>query len=247
MALQVKIDDDKGSPSVTGLAATGSRSTGALATTTTYTLTATSDAGQTATAQRTVQVGALPTINFTVNGGASAAVLAGGTAQVTLAWDVTGAASVKIEAVAGTPAVVNPNNVSGTAPVTPTGTAGATTTYTLTATSSLGLEATATVTVYTDAVPTVTSFTTNRTVIAPAAADTGNKNATLTWVVSNAASVSIVSSPTGQGGGSGLGLSSNTVVAPTVETTYTLQAITSHGAVYTYPTTRTISVESLWR
>jgi hypothetical protein len=185
---------------------------------TTYTLTASNDAGNsTATAAIKVTVSNAPIItSFTVS---PASILAGESA--TLTWDIIGATSININQ--GIGGVV----LKGSMKVTPT----ATTTYTLTADSSYS-SVNKTVTVNVD---TSNLTTTAKTVISTSPPAIGNftaspnaimlgENSTLTWTVSGARTISI-SPDVGAVPSSG-----SILVIPSATTTYTLTAANSFGS-----------------
>jgi RHS repeat-associated protein len=190
---------DNGIGTVTG---TTSRSV-SPSVSTTYTLTATNAAGSvTATVTVAVSASAPPTIpSFT----ATPAILASGQ-STTLAWTVTGGASVSISGVGAQ---------SGTSvSVTPA----ATTSYTLTATNAAG-SATATITVRVEtALPVITDFWSNPVQI------TSGQSATLNWAVSQADSLSLDNSI-------GTVTGSTQTVSPTATTTYKLMATNAVGSV----------------
>ena len=132
-------------------------STGALSSTTTYTLVVTNAAGDSATATTTVTVvTSAPTItSFT----ATPATISVGDAT-TLAWDVAGASTMSIDQGVGT--------VTGTSQQVSPAT---TTTYTLTATNVVGsTTAAATVTVYFP--PAIANFTAAQSTIQPGGSTT---------------------------------------------------------------------------
>ena len=165
--------------------------------TTTYTLTATNLCGST-TAEVTVTVNDKPVINsFTT----SAATICKNT-SATLSWDVTNATGVTInnDAVA----------LSGTLTVSPT----VDTTYVLSATNGCGTADVREVTVSIQPDPVITSFT------AASATICKDASTTLSWVVSDGATVSIDNGVVVQQGNS-------VVVSPETTTTYTLTATDS--------------------
>jgi len=181
------------------------------ASTTEYTITATSVNG-TATSVATVTVqSSPPTAKLTA---APTAITIGNSA--TLTWSTTNATTVTIDNGIGTVAA------SGSTTVSPT----TTTTYTLTATGSGGtVTATATVTVQ-ELMPTAKLFA------APTAIKPG-ETSELTWTTTNATTVSIdqgigIVSPSG-----------TTVVSPTNTTQYILTA-TGTGGTATASTTVTV-------
>jgi hypothetical protein len=138
--------------------------------TTTYTLTASNEAGsEKASVTISVNVGS-PKASFTAE---PSTIASGGTS--TLKWDVKGATKVTIQGI-GTVAS------SGTHDVSPT----STTTYTLTASNGAGvINATATVSIGTSGKPVITSFTAT-----PDFIDAGGSS-NLEWFVTNANEVSI--------------------------------------------------------
>lgn len=171
--------------------------------TTTYTLTASNVRGsRTARVRVTVVVPPPSIASFTAT--PSSVALGSST---TLAWDVAGAASVKINNGVGE---VSGSSVS----VTPT----ATTTYTLVAQNVAGsTRATTRVTVVVPP-PVIASFT-----AAPASISLG-QSTTLSWDVSGATSVAI-------NNGVGTVTGTSVSVTPTKTTTYTLTARNAAGAV----------------
>jgi hypothetical protein len=184
---------------------------------TTYTLTASNDAGNsTATATLKVTVSNAPIItSFTVS---PASILAGETA--TLTWDIIGATSININQ--GIGGVV----LKGSMKVTPT----ATTTYTLTADSSYSsVNKTVTVSVDTSNLTTTakTAISTSPPAIgnftASPTAITLGENSTLTWTVTGARTISI-SPDVGA-----VPTSGSVLVVPNATTTYTLTAANSFG------------------
>ena len=187
-------------------AATGTKQVSPQATTT-YTLTATNEDGET-TASVTLIVS--PVEKPTVNSFAASpsAIVAGGSA--TLSWDVSGATTVEIDKGVG-----QVDAASGTKQVTPQ----ATTTYTLTATNQAG-ETTASVTLTVSPVekPTVNSFAAS-----PSAIVAGGF-ATLSWDVSGAETVTI-----DNGVGQVDAATGTKQVSPQATTTYTLTATNEDG------------------
>jgi hypothetical protein len=169
--------------------------------TTTYTLTATNATG-TVTAQVTVTLSA-PSI--TTSTATPPSITAGQSS--TLAWAVTGAATLSIDKGVGV--------VTGTSKsVSPT----ATTTYTLTATNASGsVTAQASVTITAVGAPSIASFTATPPSI------TAGQSSTLAWSVTGATTVSI-----DQGVGT-VGSASSTTVSPTATTVYTLTATGAGG------------------
>jgi len=145
---------------------------------------------------------------------ASPTTVAPGSAS-TLSWAVSGATSLSIDQGVGT--------VTGTSKsVSPT----TTTTYTLTAGNGAG-SATAKATVTVAAVPSILSFTSSPSVVAPGG------SSTLSWTVSGATALSI-----DQGVGAVTGTSKS--VSPGSTTTYTLSAGNAYGTT-TAKTTVTVS------
>ena len=192
------------------------------AATTTYTLTAANEAGETiASATLTVSSPAeKPTVNSFA--ASPAAIVQGGSAS--LSWDVSNAATVTIDNGVG-----QVDAASGTVQVSPE----ATTTYTLTASNQAGnTTATATLTVSSPVEkPTVNSFAAS-----PAAIVQGGA-ASLSWDVSNAATVTI------DNGVGQVDAASGTVqVSPAATTTYTLAATNQAGDT---TATATLTVSSL--
>lgn len=186
--------------------------------TTTYTLTASNAAGQTAAnVTVTVTAGGKPTIvSFTAS---PTSITAGQTS--TLAWSVQNATSVQITSLGAV-------DLTGSQGVQPQ----QTTTYTLTATNAAG-QTTAAVTV------TVTGSGTNPQLTSCAATPAGPVAAgtavTLSWVATNALSVSI----------SGVGnvpVAGPAVVTPAATTTYTITATGATGTTAaTCPVTVTVT------
>jgi len=135
----------------------------------------------------------------------------------TLSWTVSGATSVSIDQAIGNVALTGSRAVSPAA----------TTVYTLTAFSSSGSVTATTEVIVTGAAPpptpsgfpVINSFTTSPSII------TIGDSTSLTWNVSNAASVSI-----NHGVGS-VSLSGNTIVSPPTTTTYTLTASNANGSL----------------
>ena len=188
-ATTVSIDNGVGSKPASGTASVSPAST------TTYTLTATGPGGTiTKTATVTVTQPA-PTISFS----ATPANISSGQSS-TLVWNTTNAASVTIDNGVGS------KPVSGSATVSPS----ATTTYTLTATGPGGtLTSQATVTVSNR--PSITFVASPGTIVI-------GSSSTLTWLVTNATSVTI------DNGIGAQGPSGSTSVTPGQTTTYTLTA-----------------------
>ncbi len=189
--------------------------------TTTYTLTATNQAGAT-TARVTLTLLSpieIPTVNsFEAS---SSAIVAGGSA--TLSWDVSDAETVTIDNGVG-----QVDAASGTKQVSPQ----ATTTYTLTATNQAG-ETTASLTLIVFEKPTVKSFAASP----PAIAEGGS--ATLSWDVSDAETVTI------DNGVGQVDTESGAVqVSPDATTTYTLTAENQAGET-TSSITVTVSAEEI--
>ncbi len=188
--------------------------------TTTYTLTAENDGGSvTRSVTLTVNLPEpAPTINaFTAT---PTSITLG--ASTTLAWDVTGAASVAITASHG----ASPGNVTGNSlVVSPT----VNTTYTLAAANQNGDVTIRSVNVVVTApVPVINSFTATPASISP------GTSSTLNWSVTGATHVTILADVgTSPGNVTGTSLS----VSPTQTTTYTLTATNDGGSV-----TRTVTV-----
>lgn len=183
--------------------------------TTTYTLTATNDAGV-AHAIVTVNVRPLPTItSFT----ADPSTVSRGTAA-TLSWSVADADTVTIDngvgTVAGSSTSVSPAS---------------TTTYTLVAANAAGT-ATASTTVPVVEQPVISAFRAEPSNIAP------GRTAVLTWKVAGAETVSL---DHGIGNVSGESM----VVSPAATTTYTLLARNSAGETRAIATTTVSSIESV--
>jgi len=197
------------------------------ASTTNYTLTAANQYGTvTATAQVIVSgtaqgpIPQLPTIN---SFNAAPDVISSGGAA-TLSWNISNATSASID-----PGIGSVNAISGTQNITPAGT----TSYILTATNSAGsVTSTAIVTVAglppPAGLPVINSFEANPNII------TLGSSTSLTWNVSNASQVTVIS-----GGGSMVIVDSvgSINATPAASTTYMLQATNSSGMV-----SKTISV-----
>lgn len=183
--------------------------------TTTYTLTATNDAGS-VSRKVTVSV-APPPPTVAVFTAHPAEIFIGETTE--LQWSVTGAESLSISpapgAVSGTSVVVSPD---------------VTTTYQLTASNAGGATASApfTVTVKPLPLPVIESFTASPNPLVQ------GSSATLAWSVSGSATLEITADH-GPSPGSVSGAS--TTVAPFESTTYTLTAANSSGSV-----SRTVSL-----
>jgi hypothetical protein len=186
--------------------------------TTTYDLTARNAAGDVATAQVTVEVTEAPPSVVTFNA-QPASVNAG--QSTTLAWTTQGATGVTIDnGVGAQPA-------TGMVTVSP----GQTTTYALTATGPGGMTtAQVTVTVTPVGAPAIAAFSATPQQIAPGA------QASLSWQVSNATSVSI---------DNGVGtqpMSGSVMVSPNQTTTYTLTAVGAGGQTSAQTTVTVASV-----
>ncbi|HTT63992.1 MAG TPA: OmpA family protein [Bryobacteraceae bacterium] len=177
--------------------------------TTTYTLTATGQGGQTITASVTVTVGSSnPAI---IRFAASSYNITPGQ-NTLLSWTTRGAATVSIDNGVGSVAT------NGSVSVSPA----TTTTYTLTATGADGatkVTAAVTITVGNAAVPAIVSFTASPTVI-----NTPGSSVSLCWNVTNAQTITIMPSP-----GTVTGASGCVTVNPTTTTTYTLTATNAVG------------------
>ena len=194
--------------------------------TTIYTLTASNQYGTvSATTQVIVSGTAPPSSQLPVINSFNATpetVSAGGSA--TLSWTVSNATTATID-----PGIGSVNPIAGIQSVTPAGS----TSYVLTASNSAG-NVTSSVTVAVaglpppSGLPVINLFEANPNII-PLGSST-----TLSWNVSNASQVTILS-----GGGSFLmvDVAGSTVAAPVASTTYTLQAVNSSGMV-----SKTISV-----
>ncbi len=181
-------------------AVTGTSKTITPSKTTTYTLTASNNAGST-TAHITVTVDAAPVISaFTAT---PAQVNAGGSTK--LAWSVSGAATLTIDnavgAVTGTSKTITPAK---------------TTTYTLTASGSGG-STTAKVTVTVVTAPVISSFTASAATVNPGEAST------LSWNATGAATLTIDN-------GVGAVTGTSKAVTPAKTTTYILTATNSSGS-----------------
>lgn len=208
-------------------------STGAVTTTTTYTLTVTNAAGSSVTAQATVSIfTSAPTITSFK---ALPATLTLGD-STTLVWTLgSPATSVSIDQNVG--AVTGSSSIAAS-PTT-------TTTYTLTATNPLG-SATATVTVTVVFAPSITSFTASPTTVTP------NGSSTLTAIFTHGSGVI---TPGNVSVTTGTGISVGPLAA---DTTYTLTvtnsagtSVTSQRTVYVDPGTytpagNTMSVAREW-
>ncbi len=210
-AASVRITGTDGSTHFPG----GNSLTVSPASTTTYTITATSGGcnPQQAQAQVTVNVGLCPTINsFTAN---PSSIIAGGNS--TLQWSVSNASLVLLNG--------NPVASSGSQVVTPT----VTTTYRITAQSTNGacdLEQFVTVNVSACPAPQVTSFTANPDSVT----EGGNQMIRLAWTIndSSGTGVNLTISP-------GVGTFSVAngfvdILQPAATTTYTLIASNGCGA-----------------
>ena len=189
------------------------------ATTTTYKLTATNDAGSFTVSSSVIVTPAPPRPVIASFTASPTHVAPGGSA--TLAWHVTGATSLSIDngvgAVTGTGVLVTP---------------AATTTYTLTATNANGsVTSTAIVTVTAAPLPVFTSFIATPSTIVRGA------SSTLAWVVTGATALSI-----DQGVGAVTGTS--VAVTPAATTTYTMTATNAAGSV-THSATVTVPAASL--
>lgn len=184
------------------VAQSGSLVLSSPATSTTYTITATTGT-DVVTKSVTVYVNSPPVIpSFTAN---DTTVTPG--AAVTLSWSTQGAASLTL----------NPGNINVTGTTSRVVNPGATTTYTLTATNIAG-STSANVTVTTGAAPVIASFTGS-----PLAPVYG-KESQLSWTVTGSDTQSI-----NQNVGS-VAASGSTFVVPLLTTTYTLTAVNVYGS-----------------
>ncbi len=211
-ATTVSIDQGIGSVALSGTRAV------APAVTTTYTLTATSSAGNVpATTQVIVSTPAptpatLPIINFFTASPSSVSL--GGSSN--LSWNVSNATSVMIDNGVG------PVGSSGNIMVLPT----ATTTFTLTASSPAGSSTASTIVFVSgtpsppSGLPVINYFTAN-----PNSLLLGGSS-TLSWSVSNATSISITP------GIGNVGATGSVSVTPGVTTNYVLTASNPAGSVY---------------
>jgi hypothetical protein len=190
------------SPSVGTVDVNGSK-TVSPASTTTYTLTATSSDGKSVTVPVTVIVapGQIPQV---VAFAANPAVISAGQ-STKLCWQVTGATNINIS-----PGVGTGLNAQDCSTISPT----ATTTYTLTATNASGqIQANVTVTVGSTQILSITAD--------PPYSLKNGSPVTLSWTTSNATSVVIVSNSLSP---QSLPANGSLVVNPEVTTTYTLTA-----------------------
>lgn len=207
--------------SISGLGdVTGNGVTVTPSQTTTYVLSASNDGGSvTRSVTLTVNLPEPPpTINsFTAT---PASIALGET--TTLAWEVTGAASVALSASTGaSPGVVTGDSLN-VSPVINT-------TYTLTARNNIGVIATRSVTVtVTVPVPVIQSFTATPASISP------GTSSTLNWSVTGASHLTILADV---GASPGNVTGTSLTVSPTQTTTYTLTATNDGG-----PVTRTVTV-----
>jgi uncharacterized cupredoxin-like copper-binding protein len=173
------------------------------ATTTTYTLSATSADGKTVTAPITITVatGSVPQVVVFV---ATPTTIDAGS-STKLCWQVTGATAISIQ-----PAVGSNLNANDCATVSPT----ATTTYTLTATNSTGqIQANATVNVGS---VKITSFTAN-----PVTSTAAGDPVVLSWTTQNATSVVLIGSELPS---QSLPANGSLTVRPITNSVYTLTA-----------------------
>jgi hypothetical protein len=173
------------------------------ATTTTYTLSATSADGKTVTAPITITVatGSVPQVVVFV---ATPTTIDAGS-STKLCWQVTGATAISIQ-----PAVGSNLNANDCATVSPT----ATTTYTLTATNSTGqIQANATVNVGS---VKITSFTAS-----PVTSTAAGDPVVLSWTTQNATSVVLIGSELPS---QSLPANGNLTVRPITNSVYTLTA-----------------------
>ena len=173
------------------------------ATTTTYTLSATSSDGKTVTAPITITVatGSVPQVVVFV---ATPTTIDAGS-STKLCWQVTGATAISIQ-----PGVGSNLNANDCATVSPT----ATTTYTLTATNSTGqIQANATVNVGS---VKITSFTAN-----PVTSTAAGDPVVLSWTTQNATSVVLIGSELPS---QSLPANGSLTVRPITNSVYTLTA-----------------------
>ena len=198
--------------------------------TTTYTAVASGAGGKSAPQTATVQVAAVavPQItSFTANPTSITTGLA-----TTLSWTTTNATSVTITATAGGSkrTVATLPQGAGSTTDSPT----QTTTYTATATGAGGTSApaTATVTVTAPVPPQITQFTANPTTV------TSGQTTTLTWATTNATSVTIT--PSISGDDTGLSASGSAVTPVSTTTTFSLTATGPGGTAG--PQTVTVTV-----
>ena len=184
------------------VAQNGSTTIPTPATTTTYTITATTGS-DVITRSVTVYVNAAPVIpSFTAS---DETVLPG--AGVVLTWSVQGATSLTL----------NPGNINVTGLTTRTVNPTGLTTYTLTATNIVG-STSATVTITTGAAPVITSYS------ASDLQPVYGKETTLQWTTTGATSASV-----NQGVGP-VSLNGSVNVVPLVTTTYTFTATNTFGS-----------------
>jgi hypothetical protein len=202
------------SVTISGLGAeqpNGSVSTGALQTTTTYTLTATGANGVTVTAAITIQVAPASIPQVVVFTASPQTISSGQSSQ--LCWQVVGATSISISN--GVGSGLQANACQSVSPQT-------TTTYVLSATNAAGqIQASATVNVGSTQ---ILSFTAS-----PEFVTAQGNPVVLSWTTSNATSVSLVggdmtSSPTG------LPVNGSFTVTPMDNATYTLIAYGPGGS-----------------
>ena len=173
------------------------------ATTTTYTLSATSSDGKTVTAPITITVatGTIPQVVVFV---ATPSTIDAGS-STKLCWQVTGATSISIQ-----PGVGSNLNANDCATVSPS----LTTTYTLTATNATGqIQANATVNV---GAVRILSFTAN-----PVTSTAAGNPVVLSWTTQNATSVVLIGSEVGS---QSLPANGSFTVTPVTNSVYTLTA-----------------------
>ncbi len=173
------------------------------ATTTTYTLSATSSDGKTVTAPITITVatGTIPQVVVFV---ATPSTIDAGS-STKLCWQVTGATSISIQ-----PGVGSNLNANDCATVSPS----LTTTYTLTATNATGqIQANATVNV---GAVRILSFTAN-----PVTSSAAGNPVVLSWTTQNATSVVLIGSEVGS---QSLPANGSFTVTPITNSVYTLTA-----------------------
>lgn len=198
-----------------GLVTTGTpKSTGALAATTTFTLTVTNAAGSTAVAQATVAVAGNATASLSIVGAASPLTVTAGTAVNLL--PVCGANQTG--AIGGIGSITSTSVIA----VTP---AGATTTYVLTCTNAASQTATSSVTVLTVAAPTITTFSASQTSI------TAGQGVTLSFTFAG-----------GSGDVDGAPVVSGTPISPTVNATHTFILTVKNAASPQASVTAQVSV-----
>jgi hypothetical protein len=210
------------SPEIGAVSLTGTKSV-APGATTTYTLTASNNAGNsTASATITVTASVLPII--TTFSASPTSIKAGGSS--TLIWDVSGSTSININQGIGGVGAKGSMQITPTATITYTLTAGAATRSVTVTVDTTNVKSTASSTIPTG-VPKISTFSAS-----PSAIMLGD-NITLSWTVTGVKSVSI-SPNVGTFSSSG-----SVLVIPTATTTYTLLAVNNFG---TENTTATVTV-----